>query len=141
MKLGPDDKLEVISQIGTLVRVTAIFHDPDEAKRYMDENADDSVVIVKPPYIFLANVKDLGYRPNKVNEKVKEIGLMLKSLADEAHACPWLQSDSDKVKEGGSESFRCGTCSERMDTDITGLFCSNTKCKASSYYDESADGL
>lgn len=59
MKLKDDQILHIYS-MGKKIRVTAIFHDDDEANKYMENHSDEGVIACFDPYVFIANVYDKG---------------------------------------------------------------------------------
>ena len=53
-------QLVYVRSMGKLLRVTAVFHDEDEANKYMEKHADEGLVACFAPYFLIANVYDKG---------------------------------------------------------------------------------
>lgn len=62
MELNDSQTLDIGSQLhrARRIRVTAIFHDEDEANEYLESHPDQGVVDQYGPYIFLAKLQDMG---------------------------------------------------------------------------------
>jgi hypothetical protein len=70
VKLKEDQKLFIYS-MGKKIRVTAIFHDDAEANKYMERHKDEGVIACFTPYVFIANVYDLGQEAEREEKNAK----------------------------------------------------------------------
>ncbi len=59
MKMKPEQNM-LIKSMGKLLKITAIFHNVNEANKYLEKHKDEGVIACYDPYIFIANLYDKG---------------------------------------------------------------------------------